>query len=150
MLSDQRTQSRSLIMATKLRKFWQKIGWGPLLELMAVVIVSMLLQRLKKTTADCKVPMQEIAVFPLVLFGKIHDVLRCSFYLAQKLSFVKNFIPPRKKSRQFHWIGLKFETGNLLGCKILLGHMGRKDVWHDLNQYLSRSDTGEVLMLGQL
>jgi hypothetical protein len=38
----------------------------------------------------------------LMTVGKIHDVLRCSFYLAQKLSFDKNFIPLRKKSRPFH------------------------------------------------
>jgi hypothetical protein len=34
--------------------------------------------------------------------GKVHDVLRCSFELAQKLLFDKNFIPLRKKSRWFH------------------------------------------------
>ncbi len=38
----------------------------------------------------------------LVRVGKIHDILGCSFYLAQKLSFDKNFIPLRKKSRWFH------------------------------------------------
>ncbi len=86
----------------------------------------------------------------LVRVGKNHDVLRCSFYLAWKLLFDKNFIPLKKKSRRFHWIGLNFETSNILGCKIPLGHMGRKDHWHDLNWYLSRLDTGEVLMLGQL
>jgi hypothetical protein len=34
--------------------------------------------------------------------GKIHDVLGCSFYLTQKLSFNKNFTPLWKKSRWFH------------------------------------------------
>ncbi len=38
----------------------------------------------------------------LMRVGKVHDVLRCSFDLAQKLSFNKNFIPLRKKSRRFH------------------------------------------------
>ncbi len=38
----------------------------------------------------------------LVRIGKIHDVLRCSVYLTQKLLFSKNFIPLRKKSRRFH------------------------------------------------
>ncbi len=38
----------------------------------------------------------------LARVGKIHDVLRCSFYLPRKLSFDKNFIPLRKKSRWFH------------------------------------------------
>ncbi len=42
----------------------------------------------------------------LVRIGKIHDILRCSFDLAWKLLFNKNFIPLRKKSRRFHWIGL--------------------------------------------
>ena len=36
--------------------------------------------------------------FGLVRIGKIHDVLRCCFYLARKLSFDKNFIPLRKKA----------------------------------------------------
>ena len=40
--------------------------------------------------------------FGLVKFGKIHDILRCSFYLAQKLLFDKNFILLRKKSRWSH------------------------------------------------
>jgi hypothetical protein len=66
--------------------------------------------------------------FGLVRNGEIHDVLRCSFYLTQKLSFDKNFIPLRKKSRQFHLIGLEFETGNLLGHEIPLEHMGREDI----------------------
>ncbi len=35
----------------------------------------------------------------LVRVRKIHDVLKCSFYLAQKLSFDKNVMPLRKKSR---------------------------------------------------
>ncbi len=64
----------------------------------------------------------------LVRIGKIHDILRSSFYLTQKLLFDKNLIPLRKKSRWFHWIGLEFETGNLLGHKIPLEHMGRKDL----------------------
>ncbi len=38
----------------------------------------------------------------LVRVGKVHDILRCSFDLTQKLSFDKNFIPLRKKSRRFH------------------------------------------------
>jgi hypothetical protein len=38
----------------------------------------------------------------LVRISEIYDVLRCSFYLAQKLLFDKNFIPLRKKSRRFH------------------------------------------------
>jgi hypothetical protein len=38
----------------------------------------------------------------LVRVGKVHGVLRCSFDLAQKLSFNKNFILLRKKSRWFH------------------------------------------------
>jgi hypothetical protein len=38
----------------------------------------------------------------LVRAGEVHDVLRCSFDLVQKLLFDKNFIPLRKKSRQFH------------------------------------------------
>ncbi len=50
----------------------------------------------------------------LMRVGKVHDVLRCSFDLAWELSFDKNFIPLRKKSRWFHWVGLIFETGNLL------------------------------------
>ncbi len=86
----------------------------------------------------------------LARIGKIHNVLGSSFCLTQKLLFDKNFIPLRKKSRWFHWISFKFETGNLLGCKIPLEHMGYKDLWHDPNQNLSWSDTGEVLMLGQL
>ncbi len=64
----------------------------------------------------------------LVRIGKIHDVLRGSFYLAQKLLFDKNLIPLQKKSRRFHSIGLKFETGNLLGREISLEHMGCKDL----------------------
>ncbi len=40
--------------------------------------------------------------FGLLRVGKIHDVLRCSFDLTQQLSFNKNFIPLRKKSRWFH------------------------------------------------
>jgi hypothetical protein len=38
----------------------------------------------------------------LVRVRKIHDILRSSLYLTQKLSFDKNFIPLRKKSRRFH------------------------------------------------
>jgi hypothetical protein len=38
----------------------------------------------------------------LMRVGKIHDVLRCSFDLAQKLLLDKNYIPLRKKSRWFH------------------------------------------------
>ncbi len=38
----------------------------------------------------------------LVRIGEIHYVLRSSFYLTQKLSFDKNFIPLQKKSRRFH------------------------------------------------
>jgi hypothetical protein len=38
----------------------------------------------------------------LVRFGQILDILRCSFYLARKLSFDKNFIPLKKKSRWLH------------------------------------------------
>jgi hypothetical protein len=38
----------------------------------------------------------------LVRIGKIHFVLRSSFYLTQKLSFDKNFIPLWKKSGWFH------------------------------------------------
>jgi hypothetical protein len=38
----------------------------------------------------------------LMRVSKVHDILRCSFDLAQKLSFNKNFIPLRKKSRRFH------------------------------------------------
>jgi hypothetical protein len=34
--------------------------------------------------------------------GKVHDVLRCRFDFAQKLSFDKNFIPLRNKSRRFN------------------------------------------------
>ncbi len=37
------------------------------MEQMAVMIVSMLMHRLEKSTMDCIVPMQAIAVFPLVL-----------------------------------------------------------------------------------
>jgi hypothetical protein len=66
--------------------------------------------------------------FGLVRIGKIHCVLRCSFYLTRKLSFDKNFIPLWKKSRRFYWIGLEFKTGNLLGCKTPLEHMGCKDL----------------------
>ncbi len=36
-------------------------------EMMAVIILSMLMHRLEKSTMDCIVPMQAIAVFPLVL-----------------------------------------------------------------------------------
>ncbi len=39
--------------------------------------------------------------FGLVRIGKIHDLLSGSFYLAQKLSFDKNLISLRKKSRRF-------------------------------------------------
>ncbi len=67
-LSDHRTQSRLLTMATKLRRIWRRIGWGPLLEQMVVMIVSMLMQRLEKSTMDYIVPMQAIVVFPLVLW----------------------------------------------------------------------------------
>ncbi len=45
---------------------------------------------------------------------------------------------------------LDFETSNLLSSKNSLKHMGSKDLWHDPNQYLSRADTGEVMLLGQL
>ncbi len=38
----------------------------------------------------------------LVRISKIHDFLESSFYLTQKLSFNKNFIPLRKKSKRFH------------------------------------------------
>jgi hypothetical protein len=38
----------------------------------------------------------------LMRVGKVHDVLRCSFDLAQQSSIDKNFIPLRKKSRWFH------------------------------------------------
>jgi hypothetical protein len=38
----------------------------------------------------------------LMRVGKVHDVLRCSFDLAQKLLFNKNFIPLRKKSKWFY------------------------------------------------
>ncbi len=38
----------------------------------------------------------------LVRVGEILDVLRSSSDLARKLLFDKNFIPLRKKSRQFH------------------------------------------------
>jgi hypothetical protein len=38
----------------------------------------------------------------LMRVGKVHDVLRCSFDLAQELLFDKNFVPLRKKSRWFH------------------------------------------------
>jgi hypothetical protein len=34
----------------------------------------------------------------LVRIGKIHYILRCSFYLTEKLTFDKNFIPLRKKA----------------------------------------------------
>ncbi len=40
--------------------------------------------------------------FGLVRIGEIHDILRGSFYLAQKLLFDKNLIPLQKKSRRFH------------------------------------------------
>ncbi len=55
--------------------------------------------------------------FGLVIIGEIHYVLRSIFYLTWELSFDKDFIPLWKKSGRFHWIGLKFETGNLLGRK---------------------------------
>ncbi len=38
----------------------------------------------------------------LVIISNIHDILRSSFYLTQKLLFDKNFIPLWKKSRRFH------------------------------------------------
>jgi hypothetical protein len=38
----------------------------------------------------------------LMRVGKVYDDLRCSFDLAQKLLFDKNFIPLRKKNRWFH------------------------------------------------
>ncbi len=38
----------------------------------------------------------------LVRIGEICYVLSSSFYLTQELSFDKNFIPLRKKSRWFH------------------------------------------------
>ncbi len=151
-LSDHRTQSGLLTTTRKLRRIQRRMGWDPLLEQMAVMIVSMLMQRQEKSTMDCIVPMWVIAVFPLVLWesAKIHDVLRGSFYLAWKLSFDKNLIPLQEESRRFHWIGFEFETRNLLGCKIPLKHMGCKDLWHGLNQNLRQSNTSEVLMLGQL
>jgi hypothetical protein len=40
--------------------------------------------------------------FGLVRIGKIHYVLRSSFYLTQELSFNKDFIPLWKKSGWFH------------------------------------------------
>jgi hypothetical protein len=46
--------------------------------------------------SNCSLPLG------LVRVGKVHDVLRCSFDIVQKLSFNKNFIPLRKKSRQLH------------------------------------------------
>jgi hypothetical protein len=66
--------------------------------------------------------------FGLVRIGEIHDVLGSSLYLTQKLLFDKNFIPLRKKSRWFHCIFLKLDTGNLLGHEICLEHMGCKDL----------------------
>ncbi len=68
MLSNQCTQSGLLTMATKLRRIWWRINWGSSLEQMAVMIVSMLMQRLEKSTIECIVPMQAIAVFALVLW----------------------------------------------------------------------------------
>jgi hypothetical protein len=38
-----------------------------IIEQIAVMTVSMLMQRLEKSTMECIVPMQAIAVFPLVL-----------------------------------------------------------------------------------
>ncbi len=38
----------------------------------------------------------------LVRVGEVHDILRCSFDLIQKLSFDKDFIPLRENSRWFH------------------------------------------------
>ncbi len=86
----------------------------------------------------------------LMRVSEVHDILRWSFDLAQQLLFDTNFISLREKSRWLHWIGLDFETINLLSSKFSLKHTGHKDHWHDLNQYLTRSDAGKVLMLGQL
>ncbi len=66
--------------------------------------------------------------FGLVRIGEIHYILRSSFYLTQELLFDKDFIPLWKKSGRFPCIGLKFETGNLLGSKIPLEHMGCEDL----------------------
>ncbi len=62
-------------MATKLRRIWQKIGWGPLLEQTAVMIVSMLMQRLEKSSMVCIVLMQAIAIFPLVLWESAKSMM---------------------------------------------------------------------------
>ena len=66
--------------------------------------------------------------FGLVRIGEIHYVFSSCFYLTRELSFDKDFIPLWKKSGWFHLIGLKFKTGNLLGRKIPLEHMGYEDL----------------------
>ncbi len=59
---------RIVAIETNFRSIRQRIGWGSLLEQIAVMIVSMLMHKLEKSVIFCIVPMRAIAVFPFVLW----------------------------------------------------------------------------------
>ncbi len=74
-LSDQRTQSRLLTIETNFRSICLRIGWGSLLEQIAVMIVSMLMHTLEKPVIFCMVPIRAIAVFLFVLWESAKSMM---------------------------------------------------------------------------
>ncbi len=67
---------------------------------MAVMIVSMLMQRLEKSTMDCIVPMQAIAVFPLVLWelAKSMTFSEVAFTLLERSHSTRTLFLSRRKA----------------------------------------------------
>ncbi len=62
-------------METKLRSIWQRIGWGSSLEQMAVMIVSILIQRLEKSIKFCMDPMPGMTVFHFILWVSAKSII---------------------------------------------------------------------------
>jgi hypothetical protein len=101
---------------------------------------------------ECIVPMQAIAVLPLVLWESAKSITfsDVAFTLLVNSCLTRHlFLWGRKADGSIKW-PQSLDTSNLLCGKISLKHIGSKNLWHDPNQDLSRVDTGEVLLLGQL
>ncbi len=58
----------------RMRRIWQRIGWGLLLEQIAVMIALMLMHTLEKLTIDVILLMQDIAVIPFVLWESVKPI----------------------------------------------------------------------------
>ncbi len=116
------------------------------------MIVSMLMQRLEKSTMKSIVPIQAIAVLPLVLqesaksmtFSDVAFTSLIDTPLTRHL-----FLWERKADGSIKLASiLRLVTFSV--SKIYLKHMGSTDLRHDPNLDLSQVDTGKVLLHGQL